>query len=208
MTTSRERLRLVLAIMRRAAGPCLLLVMSACSEGRPTAPTVPTVPSPAVAPTFTLSGVITERFSGRPVQKANVWVWPLPSAHVRSWPPGGLRMTPSDRDGRYIISGLPSVGPLWVSAGPASARLQRPVRAPVRGDGNGRGRRDVGRDRLFYDGSRRAQRVHGSNLTKFANRLWHGVRNHRKRPAAGQKRLGRVGSGFGIGRPFHGRDDN
>ena len=115
----------MLAIMRRAAGPCLLLVMSACSEG-PTAPTVPTVPSPAVALTFTLSGVITERFSGRPVQKANVWVWPLPSAHVRSWPPGGLRMTPSDRDGRYTISGLPSVGPVWVSAWPANDAFSAP----------------------------------------------------------------------------------
>jgi hypothetical protein len=51
-------------------------------------------------------------------------------------------------------------------------RLQRPVRAPVRDDGDGRGRRDVGRNRLFYNGSCRAQRIHGSNATKFANRIW------------------------------------
>jgi len=106
----------MLAIMRRAAGLCLLLVMSACGEeprSPPTAPTVPNVPSTPVAPTFTLSGVITERFSGRPVQGAKVWVWPFTFAQIRSWPP--TRMTPSDGAGRYTISGLPSLGPVWVS---------------------------------------------------------------------------------------------
>ena len=70
---------------------------------------------PTVPPTFTLSGVITERFSGRPVQGAKVWVWPFTFAQVRGWPPGGMRMTPSDSAGRYTISGLPSLGPVWVS---------------------------------------------------------------------------------------------
>ena len=60
--------------------------------------------------------MITERFSGRPVQGAIVWVWPFTFAQVRSWPPGGLRTTPSDGAGRYTISGLPSVGPVWVGA--------------------------------------------------------------------------------------------
>ena len=111
----------MLAVMRRAAGLCLLLVMSACGEEprspptAPSAPTVPDVPSTPVAPTFTLSGVITERFSGRPVQGAKVWVWPFTFAQVRGWPPGGMRMTPSDDAGRYTISGLPSLGPVWVS---------------------------------------------------------------------------------------------
>ena len=106
---------LMLAIMRRAAGLCLLVVMSACGEEPRSLPTtVPNVPSP-VGPTFTLSGVITERFSGRPVQKANVWVYPFSLALVRSWPPGEMRTTRSDRDGRYSISGLPSLGPVWVS---------------------------------------------------------------------------------------------
>jgi hypothetical protein len=107
----------MLAVMRRVAGLCLLLVMSACGEeprSQPTAPTVPTVPS-TVGPTFTLSGVITERFSGRPVQGAKVWVWPFTFAQVRGWPPSGMRMTPSDGAGRYTISGLPSLGPVWVS---------------------------------------------------------------------------------------------
>jgi hypothetical protein len=109
------------AIIRRAAGPCLLLVMSACGK-EPTAPTVPTVATvptvptvPSPVPTFTLSGVITERFSGRPVQGAKVWVWPFTFAQVRGWPPSGMRMTPSDGAGRYTISGLPSLGPVWVS---------------------------------------------------------------------------------------------
>jgi hypothetical protein len=111
-------MRLMLSIMRRVAGLCLLLVMSACGEEPgfpPTAPTVPNVPSTPVAPTFTLSGVITERFSGRPVQGAKVWVWPFTFAQVRGWPPGGMRMTPSDGAGRYTISGLPPLGPVWVS---------------------------------------------------------------------------------------------
>ena len=79
----------MLAIMRRAAGLWLLLVMSACGEEPPPAAPTPTPPStPVVAPTFTLSGVITERFSGRPVQGATVWVWPFTFAQVRGWPPG------------------------------------------------------------------------------------------------------------------------
>jgi hypothetical protein len=96
-------------------------VMSACGGEpsspftAPTVPTVPNVPSPPVAPTFTLTGVITERFSGRPVQGATVWVWPFTFAQVRGWPPIGLRTTPSDADGRYTVSGLPSLGPVWVS---------------------------------------------------------------------------------------------
>ena len=105
--------------MRRAAGLCLLLVLSACGEAPrslPTAATVPTVPSTPIAPTFTLSGVITERFSGRPVQGAKVWVEPFSlTPQVRSWPPAGMRTTPSDDAGRYSISGLPSLGPVWVS---------------------------------------------------------------------------------------------
>jgi hypothetical protein len=107
----------MLDIMRRAAGLFLLLVISACGEESrpaPTAPSVPTVPS-SPAPTFTLSGGITERFSGRPVQGATVWVWPFTFGQLRGWPPAGMRATPSDGAGRYAISGLPSLGPVWVS---------------------------------------------------------------------------------------------
>jgi hypothetical protein len=107
----------MLTLERHTTGLCLLLVMSACGEAPrslPTAPTVQNISDPAVS-TFTLSGVITERFSGRPVQGARVWVEPISHAQVRSWPPAGLRTTPSDGAGRYTISGLPSLGPVWVS---------------------------------------------------------------------------------------------
>ena len=105
-------------IVWRATGLCLLLVMSACGEeprSLPTAPTVPTVAGTPVGPTFTLSGVIIERFSGRPVQGAKVWVWPFTLGQLRSWPPAGMQTTPSDAAGRYTISGLPALGPVWVS---------------------------------------------------------------------------------------------
>jgi hypothetical protein len=108
------------ATMRRAAALCLLLVMSGCAdESRPTpiAPTVPGVPSATVTPTptFTLSGVVIERLSGRPVQGAKVWVEPFSlSRELRSWPPPGLRTTPSDGAGRYTISGLPRAS-YWMS---------------------------------------------------------------------------------------------
>ena len=103
-----------------AAVLCLMVVMSACGHETPlpTAPTppmAPNVPGTPVAPTFTLSGVITERFSGLPVQGAKVWVWPFTFERVRGWPPAGMRMTPSDAAGRYVLSGLPALGPVWVS---------------------------------------------------------------------------------------------
>jgi hypothetical protein len=85
-------------------------------------------------------------------------------------------------------------------------RLQRAVRAPVRDDGDNRGRRDIGPDYLFYNGSCRAQRVHRSIATKFASSIGHRFRKHLTRPAAGRKRLGRMGSVW-IGRP-HGGDEN
>jgi hypothetical protein len=116
-------MRLKLAVVRRAAGLCLLPVMIACGE-EPTAPTVPTVPNTPVSPTFTLSGVITERFSGRPVQKATVWVYP--SSPVGSWPLGMMRTTPSDRDGRYTITGIPYLGPVWVLAWPNGDAFSAP----------------------------------------------------------------------------------
>ena len=109
-------MRLFAVIMRRAA-LCLLFVMSACGEesSPPTAPTPPNVPNMPAAPTFTLSGVITERFSGSPVEGATVWVWPFTFGQQPRWPPSGMRATPSDSDGRYVVSGLPSLGPVWVS---------------------------------------------------------------------------------------------
>ena len=58
-------------------------------------------------------------------------------------------------------------------------------------------------DRVFVAD---AGKVHGPNATKFANSFGHGVRNHVKRPATGQKRLGRLGSVCNGRR--RGRDEN
>lgn len=113
--------RMLFVIMRRVTALSLLFVMSACG-GEPvspsTTPTASNVPSTPVAPTFTLSGTITERFSGRPIQGAKVWVWPFTFERVRGWPRG--KATPSDAAGRYTISDLPSLGPVWVSTAQTS----------------------------------------------------------------------------------------
>ena len=184
----------MLAVMRRAAGVWLLLVMSACGEeprSLPTAPTVPTVPSTPVGPTFTLSGVITERFSGRPVQGAGVSVWPFQAPR---WPPDGppLRYTPSDDAGRYTISGLPSVGPVWVVAWPGGDAFSAPyvhqcvTTVTVEGDAT----LDVTVSSTTDLVALNASTAPTSPDSRIS--IWHGVRNHLKRPAAGQKRLGRV----------------
>jgi hypothetical protein len=102
----------------RCVGVSVLLAISACGNEPPpppTAPTAPTIPSTPAGPTFALTGVITERFTGLPVQGATVWVWPFTFGQLRGWPPAGMRATPSDSAGRYTVSGLPSLGPVWVS---------------------------------------------------------------------------------------------
>jgi hypothetical protein len=73
-------------------------------------------------PTFTLTGVITERFSGRPIEGTHVWVFPFTVPEDGGWPPlrtGRPHSTPSDASGRYSVSGLPAVGGVWVGAGQA-----------------------------------------------------------------------------------------
>ena len=116
----------MLAIVWRPAGLCLLLVMTACGDDRqspPTAPTVPDVPSvpvtPTPTPTFTLSGVVTERFSGRPNSRIvagtvfeitadgrqplrNIWV-----AWEGSGSGDAFAETRTDAAGRYRLCGLP-----------------------------------------------------------------------------------------------------
>ena len=113
----------MVTVMWHAAGLFLLLVMMGCGQERRSPPTAPTVPNLPVipdvpvtpTPTFTLSGVVTERFSGRPVPGAKVWVEPFSISRVGRWPPTGMQETPSDEAGRYRISGLPSLGTAWVS---------------------------------------------------------------------------------------------
>ena len=198
----------MLAIMRRAAGLCLLLVMSACGE-EPSAhgadgANCPKPPRRSYVHALRRDhrALLGPPGSGRDSLGVAV--------HVRA----GTRLASCRAAGDAVrrrrtvhhLRAPVSRARLGKHGANLGGRLQGPVHAPVRDDGDGRGRRNVGRDHLFYGGSCRAQRVHGSNATKFANSVWHGVRNHLKRPAAGQKRLGRVGSVCN-GRP-RGRDEN
>lgn len=99
----------------RAMVGCLLTVLStACDARRPSmpgAPTPPTAPTEPAVPTVTLSGTVTERFSGQPIQGVAVGLWPqtFPNRPHHRWPPGaGYRETPSDSGGRYTITGIPA----------------------------------------------------------------------------------------------------
>jgi hypothetical protein len=91
----------VLAIMRRAAGPCLLLVTCGCGKepvSLPTAPTVPPVVAPPPHSTRTVTGSVwlyspTER---QPLAGVNVGIWlELPRA---AHPAGSVK---SDSAGRF-----------------------------------------------------------------------------------------------------------
>ena len=202
-------MRLMLAIMRRAAGLCLLLVMSACGEE----------PVPARGADGAKCPKHPRRSYVHALRRDHRALLGPPGSgreslgvavHVRAGTPLASWRDADDAVRRrrtvHHLRAPVSRARLGKHGANLGGRLQRPVHAPVRDDGDGRGRRDVGHDHLFYGGSCRAQRVHGSNATKFANRIWHGVRNHLKRPAAGQKRLGRVGS-VCHGR-HRGRDEN
>jgi hypothetical protein len=107
------KISLSLAVLAGALG-CEDPSASTGTTVPPTAPSAPTIPGSPPA-TYTLSGVVTERFSGHPVQGATVWVEPTTeSRQVRFWPPSELRHTPSDGAGRYTVSGLP-LASYWVS---------------------------------------------------------------------------------------------
>ena len=184
----------MLANVRRAARLCLLLVISACGEEPgPHGADGANCPNSPAGLTSTLSGVITERFSGRPVPGAKVWVWPISFAQVPSWPPTGLRRRPRPRR-TYIISGLPFLGPVWVSTSQTWGNAfsapyvhQCATTVTVEGDAT----LDLTVSSMIDSLRSTRPRVQPD---QFAKRLWHGVRKHLKRPAAGRKRLGGVGS--------------
>ena len=99
-------------IIRFASAMYFGVLVGACNEPRPAGFATPSpVPAPT-APLHTLSGLVTERFSGRPVQGANISIWP------QQIPAGGwsARVVRSDGNGRYEFHGLPVVGRVWATA--------------------------------------------------------------------------------------------
>ena len=170
MSSARERVGTAAESSRRAAVRALVaatLLVAGCDHSpTPVVPTGPTGTSPSpstptpVGPTFTLSGVITEHLSGRPVQGATVWVEPFSlTRQVCRWPAAGCGRRPQTPQDDTSSRGSRLSDRLGEHGANLGERLQRPVRAPVRDDGNGRGRRNVGRDRLLDDRPCRAQRV-------------------------------------------------
>ena len=83
---------LALVAARLVIGLVTAMFVSACSPA-PQSPTTPTTP-PATPPgTVTLSGIVSERISGRPIEGVRVWAYNKEVA--------------SDAAGRYRISGIP-----------------------------------------------------------------------------------------------------
>ncbi len=90
---------------------CPALTFSACGGTTPAAPTPPPVQT-SRASLYTVSGVVTERFSGRPVSGATVFIFP------QQIPAGGwsARSVQSDANGRYQMAGVPAIGRTWAAA--------------------------------------------------------------------------------------------
>jgi hypothetical protein len=95
---------------------CVALLFSACGGEQHTAPGAPTAPTGPTGQTFTLSGVITDSVSGRPIPGAYLaGIAPDPAERRTEattccrfgWPPDGLTLKPADPTGHYKISGLP-----------------------------------------------------------------------------------------------------
>src|SRR5690242_10391053 len=98
-----------------AAVVCLALLLSACSRDQSVAPAAPSVPKQPAGRVFTLSGVVSDRVSGRPLAGVQVAVWPEPAPLIApGWSAGfGL----SDGTGHFKISNWPDwTGTAWVQA--------------------------------------------------------------------------------------------
>ena len=96
------------------------MLMCACNQAprsptTPTAPTVPSTPPAPSGPTVTLSGIISERFSGRPLEGVRVWIFTI--GGFVSAQPAGVQHVASDAAGRYRTSGIPLDRSFWVVAG-------------------------------------------------------------------------------------------
>jgi hypothetical protein len=98
-------------------GGCLVtLASSACDHPNTTIPTAPTVPQVPSVPTVTLSGRVIERFSGQPIQGAQVGLWPQTYPANRRWS-WHARLGTTDAAGHYTITGIEAdFGSFWVYA--------------------------------------------------------------------------------------------
>jgi hypothetical protein len=116
---------------------CVALLFSACGGEQHTAPGAPTAPTGPTGQTFTLSGVITDSVSGRPIPGAYLaGIAPDPTTCCRGgWPPDGLTLEPADPTGHYKISGLPDLlRTAWVAVYANGYLQQCAARATMHGD--------------------------------------------------------------------------
>ncbi len=103
--------------MRMVMLLCLTLLVAACGDEHSTGavvatPTAPTVTTPSG---FTVSGVVTNAISGRPIQGATVWL--LPVSAYGQFRPYDRTTSTSDAAGRYQITGVLNSGRAWITAG-------------------------------------------------------------------------------------------
>jgi hypothetical protein len=112
---------------------CVALLFSACSRDHPTAPTAPTAPIVPTGPTFTLSGIITDSVSGKPIPGAYLAIWPEPfPTSGPGWSPGSGS---TDATGHYKVSGWPDwTGTAWVQASKDGYMQQCVARATIQSD--------------------------------------------------------------------------
>lgn len=93
------------------------MLVGACNQA-PQSPTSPTTsPAPSTPPTpsgpaVTLSGIVSERFSGRPIEGVRVSIYS--TIGRSSSQPAGVLHVASDAAGRYRTSGIPTDPFFWV----------------------------------------------------------------------------------------------
>ena len=194
-------MRLMLTIIRRAAGLCLLLVMSACGEEPRSAHSADSAKCTGRVGRAGRSNVHAFRRdhrallgpSGSGRDRLGVAVHVRADTRLASWRDAERRRRTAP-DGTPS-PGLPSLGPVWVStaqtwgdAFSAPYVHQCVTTVTIEGDATLDMTISSTTDLVALNAST------GPTSTRFARRIRHGVRNHLQRPAAGRKRLGRVGS--------------
>ena len=103
----------------RSMALAAMVLAGACDQRRPNTtilPTAPTGPQAPAVPTVTLSGTVIERFSGQPIQGAQVGLRPRTYLPNRTWN-WHAHLGTSDAAGHYSISGIEAdFGTFWVYA--------------------------------------------------------------------------------------------